>query len=240
MQRRLSPAPGQPPVLSVSDLNRLARETLEQSFPLLWVAGEISNLTRAASGHWYFSLKDGKAQVRCAMFRSRNAALDWVPREGDHVEARALVTLYEARGEFQLTVEALRRAGLGALFEAFERLKAKLEAEGLFDAVLVDVPCSNTGVLARRPEARYRFTQSTLDKLVALQRTIIEQTVPLLAPTAHLLYATCSLEREENHKQAAWITQHCNLTLQHESATLPSSRGQPYHDGSYHALLAAA
>mgnify|MGYP000032277122 CR=1 FL=1 len=130
----LSPAPGQPPVLSVSDLNRLARETLEQSFPLLWVAGEISNLTRAASGHWYFSLKDNKAQVRCAMFRSRNAALDWQPREGDHVEARALVTLYEARGEFQLTVESLRRAGLGALFEAFERLKARLEAEGLFDA----------------------------------------------------------------------------------------------------------
>jgi exodeoxyribonuclease VII large subunit len=130
----LSPAPGQPPVLSVSDLNRLARETLEQSFPLLWVAGEISNLTRAASGHWYFSLKDERAQVRCAMFRSRNAALDWQPREGDHVEARALVTLYEARGEFQLTVESLRRAGLGALFEAFERLKARLEAEGLFDA----------------------------------------------------------------------------------------------------------
>ena len=81
----LSPAPGQPPVLTVSDLNRLARETLEQSFPLLWVAGEISNFTRAASGHWYFSLKDGSAQVRCAMFRGRNAALDWMPREGDHV-----------------------------------------------------------------------------------------------------------------------------------------------------------
>ena len=117
----------------VSDLNRLARETLEQSFPLLWVSGEISNLTRAASGHWYFSLKDAKAQVRCAMFRNKNQYLDWVPREGDHVEARALVTLYEARGDFQLTIEGLRKAGLGALYEAFERLKAKLEQEGLFD-----------------------------------------------------------------------------------------------------------
>ncbi len=124
---------GQPPILSVSDLNRLARETLEQSFPLLWVSGEISNLTRAASGHWYFSLKDAKAQVRCAMFRNKNQYLDWVPREGDHVEARALVTLYEARGDFQLTIEGLRKAGLGALYEAFERLKAKLEQEGLFD-----------------------------------------------------------------------------------------------------------
>lgn len=120
-------------MLSVSALNRMAREVLERSFPLFWIAGEISNLTRAASGHWYFSLKDDKAQVRCVMFRNRNSTLDWLPREGDHVEARALVTLYEARGDFQLTVEALRRAGLGALFEAFERLKAKLEAEGLFD-----------------------------------------------------------------------------------------------------------
>ncbi len=120
-------------VLSVSDLNRLARDVLERSFPLFWVSGEISNLTRAASGHWYFSLKDAKAQVRCVMFRNRNAYLDWSPREGDHVEARATVTLYEARGDFQLTVESLRQAGLGALYEAFERLKAKLEQEGLFD-----------------------------------------------------------------------------------------------------------
>lgn len=134
-----------PNVLSVSALNRMAKDVLERSFPLFWVAGEISNLTRAASGHWYFSLKDDRAQVRCVMFRNRNSALDWVPREGDHVEARALVTLYEARGDFQLTIEALQRAGLGVLFEAFERLKAKLEAEGLFDASrkrpIPDHPC---------------------------------------------------------------------------------------------------
>jgi exodeoxyribonuclease VII large subunit len=122
-----------PRILSVSDLNRMAREVLEQSFPLFWIGGEISNLTRAASGHWYFSLKDNSAQVRCVMFRGRNSYLDWTPKEGDKVEARAVVTLYEARGDFQLTIEFLQRAGLGALFEAFEKLKAKLQAQGLFD-----------------------------------------------------------------------------------------------------------
>jgi exodeoxyribonuclease VII large subunit len=120
-------------VLSVTELNRMARDVLERSFPLFWISGEISNMTRAASGHWYFSLKDSSAQVRCVMFRGRNSYLDWQPREGDKVEARAVVTLYEARGDFQLTVEFLQRAGLGALFEAYERLKQKLEAEGLFD-----------------------------------------------------------------------------------------------------------
>jgi exodeoxyribonuclease VII large subunit len=122
-----------PKVLTVSELNRLAKEVLEQSFPLFWVSGEISNLTRAASGHWYFSLKDAGAQVSCVMFRGRNSYLDWTPKEGDKVEARALVTLYEARGNFQLTIEFLQRAGAGALFEAFEKLKTKLQQEGLFD-----------------------------------------------------------------------------------------------------------
>ena len=122
-----------PHIISVSELNRLAKEVLEQSFPLFWVSGEISNFTRAASGHWYFSLKDQSAQVSCVMFRGRNSYLDWIPKEGDKVEARALVTLYEARGSFQLTIEFLQRAGAGALFEAFEKLKAKLQQEGLFD-----------------------------------------------------------------------------------------------------------
>jgi exodeoxyribonuclease VII large subunit len=111
----------------------MARDILERRFPLFWVSGEISNMTRAASGHWYFSLKDSGAQVRCVIFRGRNSYLDWVPKEGDKVEARATVTLYEARGDFQLTIEFLQRAGLGALFEAFEKLKQKLQAEGLFD-----------------------------------------------------------------------------------------------------------
>ena len=132
MSSPLSP-PGEPPVLPVSELNRRVRELLEGSIPLLWVSGEISNFTRAASGHWYFSLKDAGAQVRCVMFRHKSQYVDWAPRDGMQVEARVLVTLYEARGDFQLNVENLRRAGLGALYEKFERLKAMLAAEGLFE-----------------------------------------------------------------------------------------------------------
>ncbi|MDO8960590.1 MAG: exodeoxyribonuclease VII large subunit [Methylophilus sp.] len=120
-------------ILTVTELNRLAREVLEMSFPLFWVSGEISNFTRAASGHWYFSLKDAGAQVRCVMFKGRNSYVDFVPREGDKIEARCTVTLYEARGDFQLTVEFVQKAGLGALFEAYERLKQTLAAQGLFD-----------------------------------------------------------------------------------------------------------
>ena len=121
-------------ILSVSELNRIARELLEQAFPLFWVSGEVSNFSRAASGHWYFSLKDAGAQVKCVMFKGRNSYVDFIPREGDKIEARCTVTLYEARGDFQLTVEFVQKAGLGALFEAFEKLKIKLEHEGLFDA----------------------------------------------------------------------------------------------------------
>lgn len=119
--------------MTVGELNRHAKVVLEQAFPLLWVAGEISNFTRATSGHWYFTLKDGQAQVRCAMFRHKSQYTDFRPENGMQVEVRALVTLYEARGEFQLSVEAMRRAGLGALFEAFEKLKSRLSLEGLFD-----------------------------------------------------------------------------------------------------------
>ena len=120
-------------VVSVSELNRMARELLESALPLMWVGGEISNLVRAASGHVYFTLKDASAQVRCAMWRNRAQLLAFRPENGMRVEARALVTLYEARGDYQLSVEALRPAGIGSLFEAFNRLKAKLAAEGLFD-----------------------------------------------------------------------------------------------------------
>lgn len=121
-------------ILTVSQLNQAVARLLERSFPLAWIAGEISNFTRAASGHWYFTLKDANAQVRGVMFRSRAQAVDFAPREGDKVEVRATVGLYAARGDFQLNVEAMRKAGVGNLFEAFLRLKAQLEAEGLFDA----------------------------------------------------------------------------------------------------------
>src|SRR5881396_555792 len=123
-------------VLTVSELLRSVRDTLERRFPLLWVKGELSNLSRAPSGHRYFTLKDRGAQVDCVMYRSRAAALEGELREGMQVEAQVLVSLYEPRGRFQLTVEALRPAGLGPLYERFLKLKAKLEGEGLFDPAL--------------------------------------------------------------------------------------------------------
>jgi exodeoxyribonuclease VII large subunit len=126
-------SPGQAPVLSVSQLLRSARDVLERRFPLQWISGEVSNLRPAASGHLYFTLKDETAQVDCVMFKGRAAHLDWALADGQRVEARALVTLYEPRGRFQLNVEAMRRAGLGPLFERFLKLKEKLEKEGLFD-----------------------------------------------------------------------------------------------------------
>lgn len=122
-----------PQVISVAELNRLARELLERSLPLMWVAGEVSNFRRYDSGHCYFTLKDAQAQVDCVMFRHRSQLLGWLPQDGMQAEVRALPTLYEARGKFQLNVETMRRAGLGALYEAFARLKARLEREGLFD-----------------------------------------------------------------------------------------------------------
>lgn len=119
-------------VIPVSALNRLAREAVERQLPLMWVGGEISNLTVAASGHLYFSLKDAQAQVRAVFFRHKAQYLSFKPANGLQVEALATATLYEARGEFQLQIENLRPSGQGRLFEAFQKLKAKLEAEGLF------------------------------------------------------------------------------------------------------------
>ncbi|MGZ8320928.1 MAG: exodeoxyribonuclease VII large subunit [Telluria sp.] len=122
-----------PPVLTVTALNQQVARLLERSFPLTWIGGEISNFTRASSGHWYFTLKDDAAQVRAVMFRGRAQFAGFIPREGDKVEVRALVTLYGARGDYQINVEAIRRAGVGALYEAFLKLKDKLTAQGLFD-----------------------------------------------------------------------------------------------------------
>ncbi len=103
-----------PPPLAVSQLNALARQLLEQNLANLWVSGEISNLTRASSGHYYFSLKDNKAQVRCALFKSHADRLTTPLREGDQVELTGKITLYEARGEFQISVNQLRLAGMGS------------------------------------------------------------------------------------------------------------------------------
>jgi exodeoxyribonuclease VII large subunit len=121
-------------VWTVSRLNAETRAALEGSFPLLWIEGEVSGFSQPRSGHWYFTLKDPFAQVRCAMFRSRNALLRFTPVDGQQVLLRARVSFYEARGEFQLAVEHMEPSGEGALRRAFEELKARLAREGLFDA----------------------------------------------------------------------------------------------------------
>ncbi len=120
-------------IYTISRLNREARSLLEQNFPILWIEGEISNLARPASGHLYFSLKDAAAQVRCAMFKQRGAASAAMLQNGAHVLARARVSMYEGRGEFQLIVEHIEDAGDGALRRRFEQLKQRLAAEGLFE-----------------------------------------------------------------------------------------------------------
>ena len=122
-----------PRALSVSELNHQARHLLESSFMQVWVEGELSSFSRPSSGHWYFSLKDQKCQIRCAMFRGANQRIRTLPKEGDQIRIRGKVTLYENRGDFQIIVEHLEPAGLGPLQQAFEALKMKLQAEGLFD-----------------------------------------------------------------------------------------------------------
>ncbi len=122
------------PILTPSQLNTLARDLLEGAFPLVLVEGEIGNLSRPGSGHLYFTLKDARAQLRCALFKPKSQWLKFLPREGMKVLARGRLTLYEARGDYQLVCDSLEEAGEGALRRAFEELKAKLAAEGLFDA----------------------------------------------------------------------------------------------------------
>ena len=157
-------------VFTVRELNLAAKQLLENGLPLLWVGGEISNFVGAASGHWYFSLKDEHAQVRCVMFRHKSQYLDWQPKNGMQVEVLALPTLYEARGDFQLTLEQMRPAGLGALYEAFERLKRKLESEGLFDAArkrpLPFMP-TQIGIITSPQAAALRDVLTTLSKRIS-------------------------------------------------------------------------
>jgi exodeoxyribonuclease VII large subunit len=130
----MPPAASGRDVWTVSRLNAEARAVLEGSFPLLWIEGEVSGMSQPRSGHWYFTLKDPFAQVRCAIFRNRNALLRFTPVDGQQVLVRARISFYEARGEFQLVVEHMEPSGEGALRRAYEVLKARLEKEGLFDA----------------------------------------------------------------------------------------------------------
>ena len=169
-----------PRVWAVGALARAAADALEARFNPVAVRGEVSGFTRAASGHCYFSLKDDAGQLRCAMFRRAAVGLDFAPREGDQVELRGRLTVYEPRGDLQLVVESMSRAGQGALFEQFLRLKAQLQAEGLFDAERKrPVPA-----LPRRIGLVTSLGAAALhDVLTALQRRVPHIPV-LLAPAA--------------------------------------------------------
>lgn len=123
----------EPKIFSVSEINRLVKKVLTDSFDSVWIKGEISNFTKASSGHWYFTIKDNTSQVRCTMFRGKNNFVNWDVKDGDLVEIHCDIGLYEARGEYQLNVNKIQKSGLGELFEAFQLLKTKLEKEGLFD-----------------------------------------------------------------------------------------------------------
>jgi len=146
-------------IYSVARLNSEARMLLEAGLPALWVEGEISNFACPASGHWYFTLKDRDAQIRCAMFRARNSQVGFRPRDGQQMLVRGRVSLYEPRGDYQLIGEAMEDAGEGALRREFEKLKARLQAEGLFDPALkrplpsmprrIAVVTSHTGAAVR-------------------------------------------------------------------------------------------
>jgi exodeoxyribonuclease VII large subunit len=154
-------------VLSPSSLNTLARELLEGAFPMVWVEGELSGVSRPASGHLYFSLKDARAQVRCALFKPRSQRIGFTPADGQQVVLRGRLSLYEPRGDYQLIAEHMEPAGEGALRRAFEQLRARLEAEGLFDPARkrrVPLPPRRLGVITSPSGAAVRDVLSVLGR----------------------------------------------------------------------------
>lgn len=143
-------------IFTVSRLNQSVRQLLEGEMGVVWISGEISNFTRPASGHWYFTLKDDTAQVRCAMFRNSNRRVQFHPDHGQQVLVRASVTLYEPRGDYQIIVESMQPAGEGLLQQQFEQLKSRLSAEGLFDPAHkqpLPSPARQVGVITSRTGA---------------------------------------------------------------------------------------
>ena len=120
-------------IISVSEINKRAKSILEENFPFVWIQGEVSNFFSAASGHWYFSLKDETSEIRCAMFTNKNHHITFEPKDGDHLVLNGTLSIFEGRGQYQIIVEHVELAGEGALLKAFEELKKKLQLEGLFD-----------------------------------------------------------------------------------------------------------
>jgi exodeoxyribonuclease VII large subunit len=189
-------------VLTVSELNHRVGQLLEDQLPRVWVRGEISNFTRAASGHWYFTVKDERAAVRAVMFRGRAAGVGFIPKAGERFEFHGAVTLYEPRGDYQLQVDMLRRAGLGDLHEAFLLLKNRLAGEGLFDPerkrVIPAMP-SAIGVVTSLAAAALRDVLSVLARRAPHVPVIIYPApVQGADAAARLVQAVgCAVERNE-------------------------------------------
>lgn len=163
-------------IYTVSRLNREVRTVLESSFPLLWIEAELSNFARPASGHWYFSLKDEAAQVKCAMFKNRNHLVKVLPENGKQVLVRARIGIYEPRGDYQLIIEHMEEAGDGALRRQFDILKSKLAKEGLFDSAhKKDIPKNVTrvGIITSASGAAIHDILTTLKRRFPMKQTII-------------------------------------------------------------------
>ena len=163
-------------IYTVSRLNREVRTVLETGFPLLWIEAELSNFARPASGHWYFSLKDEAAQVKCAMFKNRNQLVKVLPANGKQVLVRARIGLYEPRGDYQLIIEHMEEAGDGALRRQFELLKTKLADEGLFDAShKKDIPetVTRVGIITSSSGAAIHDILTTLQRRFPMEKTIV-------------------------------------------------------------------
>ena len=171
--------PARSPVWSVSELNDRVSQCLQMNFPPLWVAGEVRGFTRAASGHWYFTLKDASAELSCAMFAGSNRRVDFLPKTGDHLEVHGQVSVYRARGSYQMVVDAVRQAGVGTLYERFLQLKDKLQKEGLFDlSRKKTIPRINTkiAVVTSLQAAALRDVLTTLRRRAPYARVTVFET----------------------------------------------------------------
>ena len=191
----------EPAVISVTALNRRVAQMLQSGFGSMWVRGEIRGFMQAASGHWYFTLKDEGAEVRCAMFAGSNRRLGFYPKTGDKVEVRARVSLYQPRGEYQLVVDGMRQAGLGNLYEQFLRLKDKLQREGLFDSErkkTIPEMASRIGVVTSLQAAALRDVITTLSRRAPYAKIVIyPSSVQGLDAPAELIRALRTAEERQ-------------------------------------------
>lgn len=163
-------------IYTVSRLNREVRTILETAFPLLWIEAELSNFSRPASGHWYFSLKDEAAQVKCAMFKNRNQLVKVLPQNGKQVLVRARIGLYEPRGDYQIIIEHMEEAGDGTLRRQFDILKSRLGDEGLFDSLhkkAIPETITRVGIITSSSGAAIHDILTTLQRRFPMQQTII-------------------------------------------------------------------